>query len=559
MRLAKLVAGGFVREIGSGPKDPTRRASAPTEAVLRSVAPGSGLPRWSLESGAPRRPVLTQRPRQSMPKPNDDLLNDPLLQSAPLLEGFKVLDPAVLYAKVGQGGMGAVYRGRHFSLECDVAVKVLKQDLAQDEQFVLRFEREAKLAAQINHQNVVRVMDVKQQNGIHYLVMEFVKGETARERVQRKGPLKESEALAILVGATMGLCEAHGKNIVHRDIKPDNVLVSTEGAVKLADLGLAKAKRASDEQSMTMLSSGVMGTPQYMPPEQWRSPDVKPSADVWALGATLYYLLAGKSAIAAGELLTMADQIRDHDFPSLRDVRPDVRPEVAELIAKCTRRNPEERFGDARALLKALRPLVANDEDDVLFDTATGTGKLRAATVTPPPRETLAKIRFKVASQDPDGTKNWTGPKPMSEQPTIPSPQFESDGKRVDAKGDSGVGASEARAALARGMKALPTVGGLDAAIAEFERALNLDAALAEARKNLVLALSYKAKRLESTDLDAAYDCVARARELGATEDRLKRGDICRRNPGCGDCGIRRQVVVVPRVLPGDEVDRIHV
>ncbi len=454
-----------------------------------------------------------------MAKSPDDLLSDPLLQSAPSLEGFKVLDPAVLYAKVGQGGMGAVYRGRHFSLECDVAVKVLKGDLAQDEAFVLRFEREARLAAQINHQNVVRVMDVKQHNGIHYLVMEFVKGETARERMLRKGPLAEREALAILVGATMGLCEAHSKNIVHRDIKPDNVLVSIEGVVKLADLGLAKAKRSADAQSMTLLSSGVMGTPQYMPPEQWRSPDVKPSADVWALGATLYYLLAGKNAIAAGELLMIADQIRDHDFPNLREVRSDVRPEVAALVAKCTARKPEERFADARALLKALRPLVANDDDDVLLDAASGTGQLREATVTPPPRATLAKIKLRVQSQEFDGTQNWTGPRPRSEQPTIPSPTKESDSRPgVAGNGGDGDAASEATAALVRGLKALPMVGGLDTAIAEFERALQLDAGLAEAKNKLALALSHKAKRLEATDLNAAYDCVARARELGAAE-----------------------------------------
>ncbi|MEO6597433.1 MAG: serine/threonine-protein kinase [Planctomycetota bacterium] len=245
-----------------------------------------------------------------MAKPNDDLRTDPLLQSAPTIDGFKVLEPAVLYAKVGAGGMGAVYRGTHFSLECDVAVKVLMPALAQDEAFVKRFEREAKLAAKINHQNVVRVMDVREQNGVHYLVMEFVKGETTRERAQRKGPLKEQEALAIVWGAATGLAEAHGKNIVHSDIKPDNILVSFMGEVKLADLGLAKGKRPQGGESLSMLSSSVMGTPQYLPPEQWRTADVQPSADVWALGAVLYYLVAGSSAIVAGELLAMADQIR---------------------------------------------------------------------------------------------------------------------------------------------------------------------------------------------------------------------------------------------------------
>jgi hypothetical protein len=120
------------------------------------------------------------------PASPDDLLSDPLLRDAPTVEGFKVLDPAVLYAKIGQGGMGAVYRGRHFKLDLDVAVKGLKPSLAaEDADFVKRFEREARLAASIAHQNVVRVMDVQVKNGLHYLVMEFVRGETARERVKR--------------------------------------------------------------------------------------------------------------------------------------------------------------------------------------------------------------------------------------------------------------------------------------------------------------------------------------------------------------------------------------
>jgi serine/threonine protein kinase len=197
----------------------------------------------------------------SAPK-SDDLLNDPLLRSAPVVEGFKVLDPAVLYAKVGSGGMGAVYRGRHFTLDLDVAVKCLKPSLVdEDPDFVKRFEREARLAASIAHQNVVRVMDVQQRNGVHYLVMEFVRGETAAERVKRKGPLSEREALAILLGATAGLAETHARGIVHRDIKPDNVLVSLEGRVELADLGLARSSGAVDGRSMSMPQSRIMGTP----------------------------------------------------------------------------------------------------------------------------------------------------------------------------------------------------------------------------------------------------------------------------------------------------------
>jgi hypothetical protein len=327
----------------------------------------------------------------SAPPSPDDLLRDPLLRDAPVVEGFKVLDPAVLYARIGKGGMGAVYRGLHCKLNLDVAVKCLMPSLAaEDPNYIERFEREARLAASLTHQNVVRVMDVQNYRGLHYLVMEFVRGETVRERVVRKGRLAETEALTILLGACTGLAEAHGRGIVHRDIKPDNLLVSIEGRVKVADLGLARA--TAPGESVGSLSSGAMGTPQYMPPEQWERPDVGPTADVWAIGATLYFLLSGANAFPAGPLHGIARAISEQQFPSLRTLRPDVRPEVHALFERCVRRNPHERFADAAELLTALRALASGDESS-LRDPG-GAGKRDGtAMVTPPPRETILRIR----------------------------------------------------------------------------------------------------------------------------------------------------------------------
>ncbi|MBX3464368.1 MAG: SUMF1/EgtB/PvdO family nonheme iron enzyme [Planctomycetes bacterium] len=319
---------------------------------------------------------------------------DPLLVRAPTIEGFKVLDPVVLYAKVGTGGMGSVYRGLHLNLGCDVAVKVLRPDLAADQQFVLRFQREARLAVRIRNDNLVHVLDVRNKHGIHYLIMEFVDGETVRERVLRKGRHSEAEALAIVAGVTRGLRQAHDVGIVHRDIKPDNVLVAANGAVKLADLGLAKGRGVGDH-SQAMLPSGIIGTPRFMPPEQWRSTDVKAAADIWALGATLWFLLAGRCAIDDGELLDIAEQIRDRDFPDLAVERRDVRPEVCALVARCTRRRPEERFADARELWQALRPLL-DDDETLLVDPAGGTSPSKAALATPPPRATVTRIRKQI-------------------------------------------------------------------------------------------------------------------------------------------------------------------
>lgn len=319
-----------------------------------------------------------------------ELLSDPLLRDVPTIEGYKVLAGVALYAKVGQGGMGVVYRGRHCLLDIDMAVKVLKPSLvAEDERFALRFRREAQVAAHITHQNVVRLYEANQQSGLHYLLMEFVDGESVRDRVPRKGPLPLPEALGILLGAASGVAEAHRIGVVHRDIKPDNVLVARDGRVKVADLGLVKRDGGGD--SVT-LGSAIMGTPQYMAPEQWESPDVTPAADVWALGGTLWFLLVGEHAIAGSTLAAMARRVLEQDYPSLRQARPDLPVAVYELFERCVQRRPADRFVDARALVEALLPLVRGGEEK-LADPEAGLGGSRPALPTPPPRATIARIR----------------------------------------------------------------------------------------------------------------------------------------------------------------------
>ena len=469
-----------------------------------------------------------------------DLLQDPLLRAAPTLEGFKVLDPAVLYAKVGQGGMGAVYRGRHCKLDLDVAVKCLKPSLAAESpDFVARFEREARLAASLAHQNIVRVMDVQQRDGLHYLVMEFVRGESVRERVQRKGPLPEAEALAILHGAAAGLAEAHARGIVHRDIKPDNLLVSLEGRVKVADLGLAKAPPGAG-QSLAA-ASAVMGTPQYMAPEQWDSPDVTPAADVWALGVTLQFVLTGEHAIAGGSFAQMARAVQEHDLPPLPARLPAVSPAVAALFARCVARRPQDRFATAKELLAALQPLLTVGED-ALADAGAGSNRARLATVTPPPRQTLVRIRAALETATRAGAGFSAGEAPTMPSPgqTMPMPPPRAARPRARRWGGLGLAAAllvavglwfgslagwfddpaewertqrlvEARAAYAEAQQRLPEAAGLDVAIERLERVLELQPGFAPAQALLALALDKRAERLAATDLDLAWTTCERA------------------------------------------------
>ena len=327
------------------------------------------------------------------------VFDDPFLQNIPQIDGYRVLEPCVIYARVGVGGMGMVFRGKHLNLDIDVAVKCLKPELAANaEQFVLRFQREAKIAATVTHQNLIRVYDVSESSGIHYLIMEFVQGESARERVRRKGRLGVDEAVTIAYEAALGLAAAHERRIVHRDIKPDNILISATGQVKVADLGLCKAVDVSE--GMTM-SQTAMGTPRYMPPEQFEDlGSVGPAGDVYALGATLFFLLVGQDAITQGSITEIMKRVCLEPFPRLRDVDPKLPVVLDQIIERCTRAKPEERFADATLLSDVLGRLLEDRGAD-LRDSKAGSDRTGASLVSPPPGETLAKIRLQLEQGSP--------------------------------------------------------------------------------------------------------------------------------------------------------------
>jgi len=335
----------------------------------------------------------------------EDLSGDAFLKDVPDVDGFKVLEPCVLYAKVGQGGMGAVYRGKHLNLDLDVGVKCLLPRLAGgNEQLVLRFEREARLAARISHPNLVRVFDVDERHGIHYLVMEFVKGETARERVARKGRLPLGEAVTIVLEASKGLAAAHAEGIVHRDIKPDNILISHEGDVKLADLGLGRMHQQDPDQTAAdglTMPHVTMGTPRYMPPEQWESlSKVGPAGDVWALGATLYFLLVGEDAYTGDTRNQIMCRVCLEEFPDITQAVGALPTPFLSVLRKCTARDPDVRYRHAGELASALEDVVkANSLTGSLDDDETGTGTARCTMVSPPPPELLAKVRLTLDSE----------------------------------------------------------------------------------------------------------------------------------------------------------------
>jgi predicted ATPase/Tfp pilus assembly protein PilF len=287
--------------------------------------------------------------------------------------------------------MGVLYLGRHMNLDVDVAVKCLEPGLIErDAEFVARFQREARLAARLNHPNVVRVYDVSESDGVHYLILEYVDGEDAFQRMGRKGPLPEPQALQIIRSAANGLAEAHRNGLVHRDIKPANLMISVRGEVKVADLGLARA--LSGQTGITMEKS-LMGTPQYMPPEQWEDArSAGPPADVWALGATLYFLLAGEDAIQGDGAYQIMNRLLKDPFPDIRERRPDVSEETARIIRRSARRDPGERYPTAAEMLVELEEVTGEarvDLEDPEWVAERGT----VVMIAPPTTDVMDRIK----------------------------------------------------------------------------------------------------------------------------------------------------------------------
>lgn len=331
-------------------------------------------------------------------RPRNDPLHDPLLRGVPEHDGYKVMDRCVLYSTLGSGGFGVVYKGRHLTLGVDVAVKCLKRDLAGlQPQLVERFQREAQQAAQINHPNVVRVFDTGQQGELHYLVMEYVEGETSAERVARTGPLPVDMAVEIVLKTAHGLGAMHNAGLIHRDVKPENVLISKTGEVKLADMGLAKPLDAS---AGLTLSHQLLGTIQYMSPEQCRdSRGVEASADVYSLGATLYFLLTGRDGIEAGDLLDVLERIHQKGIPSVRLLRRDVPEALAQLIADCTQQDALARPANGAELARQLEEFAIQGDAGVA-DSAGGILGPLPALVSPPPVDTLNRISLEISHEE---------------------------------------------------------------------------------------------------------------------------------------------------------------
>jgi len=294
--------------------------------------------------------------------------------------GFELLE------RLGQGGMGVVYKARQLSMDRIVAVKILPPRLAKDQAFVERFVREAQSAAKLSHPNIVQGIDVGVADGTYYFAMEFVDGPTVKAVLLRAGTLEEKRALGIVQGVARALEHAHGRGIVHRDIKPDNIMVASDGTVKLADLGLA---RSVEKPTTLTVEGSALGTPYYMAPEQIRGlPDIDTRADIYALGATLFHLVTGQFPYDGPSAAAIMTRHVTDPVPSARTANPNVSRACDELIRRMMAKDPADRpqtpaeligdIDDALAGRVHLRPSPRSKTP-----TLTGAAKRRKARPSP--------------------------------------------------------------------------------------------------------------------------------------------------------------------------------
>jgi len=269
-----------------------------------------------------------------------------------LLGGFQIIE------KIGEGGMGAVYKAKQINLDRIVALKILPERLAANVEFLNRFLREAKIAAKLDHPNVVRAIDAGKAAGKFYFAMEFVEGKSLEKVLEEKGVLSEEEALAVIVQAARGLECAWRNQLVHRDIKPDNILLTKDGVAKLADLGLAKAAEAPGETRLTQ-DGAAMGTPHYISPEQAKGADVDTRSDIYSLGVTFYRAVTGQQPFTGKDPVSII-MARFHVRPKpANEVNRAVSDEVAQVIDTMMALDRNLRYPDPAVLLHDLELVAA--------------------------------------------------------------------------------------------------------------------------------------------------------------------------------------------------------
>ena len=297
-----------------------------------------------------------------------------------------------LEAKLGSGGMSTVYLARDQTLDRQVAVKVMHHEMSEQADQLERFRQEARSVAKFSHPNVVSVIDAGEDGGHPYIVFEYVEGETLKQRVNRNGALDPQEAIAYAIEIARGLSVAHARNMVHRDIKPQNILIDAEGRAKLTDFGIS---RQLEQDGMTA-TGRVLGTTDYVAPEQAMGRKVDPRTDIYSLGVVLYEMLVGQVPFAADSQVGVAMKHVNEELPDVQRRRPDVSAAVALVVERSTAKDPAERYQQVSEMIDDLSTALEVEAARAGSTTGEATSVLDA--VPPPKRKLSGRARWSWAA-----------------------------------------------------------------------------------------------------------------------------------------------------------------
>lgn len=276
-----------------------------------------------------------------------------------LSKGQKINDRYEIIKTIGEGGMANVYLANDTILERKVAIKVLRGDLSNDEKFIRRFKREALSVSNLSHPNIVEVYDVGEEDGNYYIVMEYIEGKTLKQLLQKRGALTLTEVIDIMSQLTDGLAHAHEAYIIHRDIKPQNIMIEDNGLVKITDFGIAMALNSTQ---LTQTNS-VMGSVHYLPPEQANGKGSTVKSDIYSLGILMYELLTGSVPFKGDTAVEIALKHMKEKIPSIRKQNPTIPQSIENIVLKATAKNPKNRYDSVREMYNDLQTAMERQNE----------------------------------------------------------------------------------------------------------------------------------------------------------------------------------------------------
>ncbi len=304
-----------------------------------------------------------------------------------ITQGVFIADRYEVIDKVGSGGMSDVYRAKDHILGREVAIKILKQEFSEDATFVAKFRTEAQSAAGLEHPNIVNIYDVGSENGMYFIVMEYVEGITLKTYIEKKGQLNFKEAISIAIQVGRGIEAAHQKGIIHRDIKPQNIIISTEGKVKVTDFGIARAA------SSNTIHADVMGSVHYSSPEQARNGFVDGKSDIYSLGIVMYEMVTGRVPFDGDNTVAIAIQHLQEDMVVPSAYAPDLPISLEKIILKATMKSPDRRYDTISDMLMDLKKALVSPDDDFVSFVENDLGKTQVMNKVsiPDDEESLAR------------------------------------------------------------------------------------------------------------------------------------------------------------------------